>query len=218
MKLQLWTGLLALGFGWVGQGCEDEPALPPEFDIAASARWSQEAATPEAVGYTITVSLTQRQQDDGSCRPAAPSTRLTVDNVEVPLSRAPVTLCTKGELVAGPFLQDQILTARLEWDGRAIAEVNFDGLMPGTAARLVTPVDGRVRAGDELIIVPPPELPTSFLGGARFYFLDEPTWRPAGERMPEFPRRLLDGIHLTVPQFTGRAILVMDGMSRSAAW
>lgn len=213
-RLDRWVSLIGLGLGCVTHGCGDEPLPVPDFGIAASAVWSNEPAGPDALGYTMFLLTTQLKSEEGLCRRASASTRLTINDVDVPLVRDPATRCLEGRLAVGPLLQDHppTFSARLEEDGRPVAEALFDDLLPGTTARLVSPADGRVKAGDELVIIPPQALPTSEAWGSRFYFMDAPDWQPLGVAAPTPPRRLLDGIHVEVPAFTGRAVLIIRGM------
>ena len=66
------------------------------------------------------------------------------------------------------------VTVRYEEDGRQIGEGVFSDLAPGTAATLTAPASGEARAGEQIVILPPPELPTSYAGYAVFFPLDEP--------------------------------------------
>ena len=181
----------------------------PDYSISASAAWSWTAAEPEALGYTVALLLEQKAVE-GPCRRAPDSTRLTVDGVDVPLVRDPDTDCLTGQFLSQPVLEDLAVTARLEEWGKLVGEVVFGGLMPGTAATLVRPSDGRVRAGDEVLIGPPPTLPTSGGVWAAYYPLDDGDWLPKG--MPvDSSVRDLEGLHVTVPAFTGPAVLIVQG-------
>jgi hypothetical protein len=99
-------------------------------------------------------------------------------------------------------------------EAQLIATAAFTGLAPGLKAALAVPADGQVRAGDEVIVVPPPELPTSGPVSARFYPLDAAqasSWVADGVRPAQPATRLPDGIHVQVPPLTGRVALVVDG-------
>jgi hypothetical protein len=181
----------------------------PDYTIGATAAWSWTAAEPDALGYTVAV-LLQQSPFEGLCRKAPESTRLTVDGVAVPLVRDPDTGCLSGQFLSQPVLGDLAVTARVEEAGELIGEVVFGGLMPGTAATLVSPSDGHVRAGDEVLIIPPPLLPTSYAAQAKYYPLDDGAWVPAGMNTGN-PVRDLEGLHLTLPAFSGPAVLIVSG-------
>jgi hypothetical protein len=106
----------------------------------------------------------------------------------------------------GPFVQDQTVTVNVEEGGRIVGEAVFDGLTPGTAATLTSPADGQLHAGDDIVVRPVPELPADS-PEAVFYLLDAPVWKPWGISVE--PERLMDGVHVTAPAFTGRAVLVV---------
>jgi hypothetical protein len=191
-------------------GCGEEPTRP-DFVIGAQAAWSWNPASVDEVGYTVALLLVQRQLDS-RCRDAPDSTRLTVNGVAVPLTRDPDSHCAEGRLILGPSLRVEPITARVE-DGKdnLVGEVVFDGLAPGTAATLASPADGRVRAGDEVVVVPPSTLPTSQPSRAMFFLLEGPSVNP-GLYVPALPERLLDGVHVVAPAFTGPAAVVFTGM------
>ena len=180
-----------------------------DYSIGASAAWSWTAAEPDALGYTVALLLEQKAVE-GTCRKAPESTRLTVDDVDVPLVRDPDTDCLTGQFLSPPVLGDLAVTARLEEWGELVGEAVFAGLMPGTSATVVRPSDGRVRAGDDVLIIPPPLLPTSFTSRAVYYPLDG-AWLPEGIRA-QTPARDFEGLHVTVPAFTGPAVLIVQGM------
>jgi hypothetical protein len=205
--------VVALAGACLAAGCGEDPPTQPDFFVAASAAWSWTAPEPAALGYTIALLLEQRQLGGAStCREAPASTRLLVEGADVPLTRDPTTKCLEGRFLSAPVLTDRAVTARVEEEGRLVGEVVFDRLMPGTAASLVSPADGRVRAGDDLLIVPPPALPTSAPWRPVYYFLDPDNWLPSGALYAPEPERRLDGIHVGVPTFSGPAMLILEGM------
>jgi hypothetical protein len=193
-----------------------EDAPEPDYYIGASAAWSWIAATPAALGYTIALVLQQGTpgHPTAPCRRAPGSTRLTVNGADVPLTTPdPGTGCLAGQFASPPVLGPVPVTARIEEEGRLIGEVTFDNLTPGTAATVVSPAGGQVRAGDEILLAPPSALPTDVLGRVVFYPLDESDWVPDGILLPlDASERLLDGIHVRIPVFTGPAALILDGM------
>ena len=194
-------------------GCGDDPALP-DMLVRLTANWPWPVATREALGYEISAFVTQRRFNGGPCQKLPTDARVTIDGEEARLSRDPATGCLDVEVTKGPLLdrRDDPVTVRYEERGRQIAEAVFDKLTPGGRATLVMPSDGIARAGDQILIVPPPELPSSMPGSVRFYPLDAEataTWDPRGVRVAA--TRLPDGIHTTAPQMLGRAVAVLDG-------
>jgi hypothetical protein len=195
--------------GALAPGCGAGTPVDPDYEIGASAVWSWTAAEPEALGYTVALLLEQRAVE-GACRDAPDSTRLTVDGVDVPLVRDPDTGCLTGQFLSRPVRGDLAVTARVEEWGELVGEVVFEGLMPGTAATLVRPSDGQVRPGDDVLVIPPQQLPTSFGGWATYYPLEDGAWLPEGI-LVESSVRDLEGLHVTVPTFTGPAVLIFHG-------
>jgi hypothetical protein len=49
---------------------------------------------------------------------------------------------------------------------RALGHAEFSGLAPGDAATLAVPADGAVHTGDEVVVVPPADLSTMYVGPA----------------------------------------------------
>jgi len=204
--------MLALASACLVPACGDENTTPDYF-IGASAAWSWSAPAPDALGYTVALLLEQRVpgRPADPCRAAPASTRLTVNDSEVPLTRDPESGCLVGQFLSAPTLGPLVVTARVEEEGQLVGEVVFDHLMPGTAATLVSPADGQVAPGGEIVIVPPPVLPADAVGRVVFYPLDEGSWQPTGILSLEHRARLLDGIHVRAPAFTGPAVLIIKG-------
>lgn len=194
--------------------CGDEAPPEPDYFIGASAEWSRSAPTPDALGYTVAVLLQQARfgHPDDPCRPAPASTRFTVNGAEVPLMRDPETGCVVVEFLSAPVLGPLVVTARVEEEGRLVGEAVFNQLMPGTSATLVSPADGRVSAGSEILIVPPAALPTDVPSFVTYYPLDPGGWVPDGIASREAHERRLDGIHIVAPAFSGPTVLIMTGM------
>jgi hypothetical protein len=203
--LALWL-LMAGALG----GCDEAPHKP-DFAIGAEAKWNDSPASPADVGYDVAVVLIQRKHGD-SCRTAAASTTLLVDGQSIPLTRDPASDCLEGKTLVGPLLTEKAVAVRVEEEGQLVGQVSFEGLMPGVAAKLVSPADGHVRAGDDIHIVPPPSLPTSNPELATLFLPEAPVWSPNGFAPGTPAERRHDGIHLTAPRFVGSAILVFDGM------
>jgi hypothetical protein len=193
-------------------GCGDDPG-PPDVSVTLAAHWSTTPATREALGFTFEISLRQRTVSN-RCPDLPASARFTVDGQEVtPLTRDADTGCLFVEVSRGPTLEweDHPITVRYEAGGGLVAEALYERLTPGTSAVLAVPADGQARAGDEILVVPPPELPTSSPSYPSFYPLDpsaDATWLPSGLYALEPAVRLGDGIHTKVPPMTGRIALV----------
>ena len=90
-----------------------------------------------------------------------------------------------------------------------IAQATYDGLTPGVAASLASPADGMVHAGDDVVVTPPPELPSSQVLLGSILPLEGDPWRP--QDIPGSLERRPDGVHATMPVFSGRAALVLKG-------
>jgi hypothetical protein len=191
--------------------CGEGGGSKPDFVIGASATWRDEPASVGALGYSLIAELVQKNHD-GLCRDAPSSTKVFLNDSEMPLTRDSDSRCLAGKWSLPPTLHPGSLSVRLEDAGGVVAEALFEDLAPGAAATLGSPQDGRVRAGDEVVVVPPSALPTSDPGGESIFPLEGATWDPAGLQSPELPRRLFDGIHVKVPSFEGPAVLVLRGM------
>ena len=78
------------------------------------------------------------------------------------------------------FRDDTPVTIQLFDAQRSIGEATFEGLFPGRRSELVTPVDGRIAPGAELIVALPPDYPRDLLAfaTAEFYWLDPPPGVP----------------------------------------
>jgi hypothetical protein len=196
-------------------GCGEDPATPRMF-VSLYADWNDSPANAQAFGYTLTATLSQKS-DAGLCAAPPAPVRFTIDDEEVARPDPdPVSGCIDFSVGFGPTLEARpTVTVRYELDGRLIATATFHRMMPGLDAMLAVPADGQVRAGDEVVVVPPPELPTSS-PYARFYALDEAqasSWVSEGVFPAERELRLLDGIHVKVPPLAGRVALVFDGLA-----
>jgi hypothetical protein len=187
-----------------GAGCGEDSSNSDNLRVSAYAIWSSSAATPDALGYTITVDVSQRE---GACDSLPDSTRVLINGQETKLAKDE-TGCLKGELVLGPFLQDQTVTVTQERAGQVTATATFKNLLPGTAATLVGPSE--LHAGDDLVIRPVADIPANTPGWAAFYLLDDPVWKEDG--LHGETKRSSDGLHVQVPAFAGRAVLTVDGL------
>jgi hypothetical protein len=188
-----------------GAGCGEDSNDSPTLDVSAHADWSISPATADALGYTITVDVSQRQQKDGTCASLPDSTRVLVNGQEANLA-VDDTGCIQGNLVLGPFVKDQPVTVTQEKAGKVTATATFKNLFPGTAATLNS---STLHAGDDLVIHPVPDVPASTAGWAAFYLLDDPVWNPTG--LQGEVKRSSDGLHVQVPAFISRAVLTIWG-------
>lgn len=68
-----------------------------------------------------------------------------------------------------------------------------------------------MHAGDEVVVVPPADLSTAYVGSAYVYALDDTTvgWSTLPSQLAD---READGIHLIVPAFSGRGAVAFTGM------
>lgn len=193
-------------------GCGDNRPALPWLMAGVGATWSWEAKTPAELGYTLAVVIKQRpeQLGSGECADLPASVQVTVNGAAVTLN-ADAANCAQGQLLLGPFLHDQSAQVEVRDGNEIIAEGTFANLMPGVGASLANPADGRVRSGDEVVMVPPFELPTS---EPLVYIF--PTGDPQRGVTQLFstdlPQRLADGIHFHVPAFVGGGMVVAHGM------
>src|SRR5512140_403810 len=186
-------------------GCAKDAAEFPYFYVTVTAIWPDLTDSPATLGYWAAVQVTKKLDDNGDCKTIPAATRVVVDGVEAVFAPDAAAGCMTAEVRSGPFLQSQTVSVDVEQDGRSVGQATFAKLMPGTAATLTSPGDG-LHAGDDIVIDPVPELPARD-GSARFYPLDETTWRRSG--LPATTTRLLDGMHVQVPPFAGRAWLIV---------
>jgi hypothetical protein len=204
-------GLVALML-WLG-GCGADPPARPALSVGVSARWNWSPATSQGFGYTIAVLLLQLPPPGASaCVTLPASMRLSVNDQQVDAAFDD-SGCLDTPVVLGPVLQVGPITVDVEENGRSVSHGEFENLAPGAGATLTVPADGLVRAGDEIVVAPPPELPTGELdlSFGFFYPLEEDVWFSTGVLSPEQTTRLADGIHAKVPAFTGRAAVVFRG-------
>jgi hypothetical protein len=181
--------------------------------LSLDAAWGSAPANQQAFGYTLTMTLNQWRASD-RCDAWPASLRFTIDDEEVgPLVPDPSSGCIDFNVVSGPTLDvRETVTVRYETEGRLLATATYHRLAPGLAAALAVPADGQARAEDEVVVVPPPELPTSIPSDPRFFPFDEAASSLQHALRPSEPAiRLPDGIHVKVPPLTGRAALLIDG-------
>jgi len=197
-------------------GCAAE-TKPPEMVVSLTADWNDTPATPDALGFNVTLVVNQWRDPELRCTPPPAPVRFTInDEVLGPWASHP-TDCIDILAPVGPIPTLEVpetITIRYEIEERLLATATFHRVAPGLNATLTVPADGVVHAGDEITVVPPPELPTSGPGYPHFYPVDpEPgtPWLIGGVRPLEPATRLPDGIHVKVPAMTGRVAMVIDG-------
>jgi hypothetical protein len=191
-------------------GCGGNGPSQPSLEVGAAARWTDMTATSPAFGYDMVVLLSQRTSPDNTCPKLPASTTLIVNGGEI----APVfdsgSGCLDTPIDLGLSPGGGTITVDVREDGDVVAHAEFDALTPGAGATLASPADGMVHPGDDIVIVPPADLPTAMLLGsdATFYIVD------AGRsvRLPNAAQRLADGVHVKALSFTGRAAVTVQGM------
>jgi hypothetical protein len=182
------------------------------LSVAAGAQFQSQAGPPRAVGYQLAVVIIQVQTSTRPTCPTLPSTlHLLINDQEVPPVLDPSTGCLNTDAAFDLTPQVGTVTVDAKDGDRLLAHAVFDGLAPGGGATLAVPANGQVQAGDEIVVVPPPELPTGEGTFANFYPLDDTT--VAADLYPaQAPVRLADGLHVPVPTFSGRAAVTFGGM------
>jgi hypothetical protein len=190
-------------------GCGGDPAPIPDLAVGVSAKWFA-AAGPGQIGFDYYVLVEQRPRADGTCDKLPASLQITALDQPVPVA-LDSNGCLKSTLIAGPFLQQPPeVVVTIQQDGKMVAQAMTSALTPGARATLVSPADGIVHEGDEVVVAPPPELPSSGVRGGDIFLLDQPPPN-VGQYYTGSPTRLADGVHATMPAFTGRAALIFRG-------
>jgi hypothetical protein len=197
------AGLAAL-VGALG-GCAG-PSERPYFFATATADWPLSVAEPALLGYWVTVTVTKKIDGTGNCQTISAETRVTVNGGEVSFAADSGAGCAQAEVTLGPMFRGEPVSVVVEHESQAVGHATFSGLLPGTAAALIRPADGQLRAGDDLLVRPVPEAPAGH-GSAYFFPLDQPDGKTGG--IYGTSERLLDGIHVLAPPFLGRAWLVV---------
>jgi hypothetical protein len=114
--------------------------------------------------------------------------------------------CFNAKVTLDPTLQVGPVTVDLLEGSSVVAHAEVDDIAPGTNATLVSPADGTFHGGDEIVVLPPPTLPSGYVPTAIFYPLDGDTWSPMGT--VETAERLGDGVHVTAPALSGQQALM----------
>ena len=189
-------------------GCGSEGRVTLDrVDLYVSAEFHATAA--DQIGFVYRVWFEQFPTlNEMTCPALAPSLVVTAGNEMLPLDLDQFN-CWNTKFTTSPILQPSTFTVTAEQDGKMIAQATYDGLTPGVAASLASPADGMVHAGDEVVVAPPPALPSSMLFSGYIYPLEGDPWRP--QFTPGFADRRPDGVHTQMPAFSGRAALVILG-------
>lgn len=196
-------------------GCSDD-GLPAETSPAlyasATCSWNAAPTSVAGLGRSTHVLIYQTSRGNGgNCAPLPASTRVTVNGEPLGWGYDPETHCLNGAQSVAMAADGQSVTIEVEQDGSVIAEMQADAMAPGTKASLAAPSDGIVHPGGEILVVPPTELPSSYIAIPSFYPLESGTFDVYGQNPPAASTRLADGIHVPVPTFVGRAAFVASG-------
>jgi hypothetical protein len=193
-------------------GCGGDGPTELGLSVGVAAQFQAQAGPPRAVGYQVAVVIEQVAPSGASGCPHLPADlHLLVDGTEAPAAYDPSSGCLLTTVASDLTPQVGTITVDAMDGNRALGHAEFSGLAPGGAATLAVPADGAVQAGDEVVVVPPPDLSTAYAGPAYIYPLDDTT--VSSQLFPSQPAdREADGIHLLVPAFSGRAALTFSGM------
>lgn len=191
-------------------GCGDNPAPRPDLEVGLSADWFADVGPPVQAGFNYYVLVEQRANTEGTCDQLPATLQITALGQAVPVA-LDSSGCLSSKLAVGPFLQQPSeVVVTIEEDGKMIAQATTSALTPGASATLVSPADGIVHPGDEIIVAPTPGLPSSELFYGQIFTLEDPP-PPVTELEITALTRLADGIHTRMPAFSGRAALVIQG-------
>ncbi|HVV48550.1 MAG TPA: hypothetical protein VHO06_02740 [Polyangia bacterium] len=193
-------------------GCDGDGRTDLALAVGAAAQFQAPAGPPRAVGYQVAVVIEQvARAGESDCPKLSADLHLLVGGAEIPAAFDPSTGCLLTTWTSDLTPQVGTVTVdALEGDS-PLGHAEFSDLAPGAAATLAVPADGAVHAGDEVVVVPPPALSTSYAEAAYVYALDDTT--VAWSQLPtQQADREADGVHLVVPAFTGRAALAFNGM------
>jgi hypothetical protein len=204
-------GLTLIGVVCSGaSGCGSD--APPEVVLLTTAQWNTDPSVVGDTGYQIWVDVGWPSRHQ-SCFPLSPNLRIQVNDREaVPMKAGD---CEFDVLVkVGPFVDDTPITVRLKDGERLIGEAQYTDLLPGLAARLATPADGQVHAGDPVALSVPPLKYLSSTFGAEFYSFDMLGSVPPFHSFAQASLEA-DGqsVETTVPALlTGRAALIVTAV------
>jgi hypothetical protein len=204
--------LVAAAAAGVFSGCGSD-SMPPLHHVALDVRvsWSFRPKSVDEVGFVYTITLYQPTGAGSGppCDNLPASLQVTGLGQTLPLTLNAVD-CLYTSVITPPTLQPSPVVFTANLDGTMVGQATFDGLTPGAAASLVSPADGVVRVGDEVVISPPPSLPSNTLSLGDVFPLEEVPW-PGPQTISSEEVRLADGIHIKMPAFTGRAAVAFEG-------
>jgi hypothetical protein len=190
-----------------GCGSDSKPSLD---SVVLSVSADFKATAADQMGFVYTVSVEQVVGPyQNACPALAPSLVITAGDQTLPLNLDKFN-CLNTTLTTSPILQPSTFTVTAEQDGKMIAQAPYDGLTPGAAASLASPANGMVHAGDDVVVAPPPQLPSSAVGFGLIIPLEGDPW-PGGQYTVGIPDRRPDGVHTQMPVFSGRAALILRG-------
>jgi hypothetical protein len=190
-------------------GCDDTPAR--EVRLLTATQWNDSPGSIDEIGYQVHVDIGWPSRPT-SCFPLSPDLRVTVNDHE-PVPVVARADCEWDVLVTVPgFATDVDVTVKLHDGDRLLGEATYSGIFPGfTSWALVSPVDGRVRAGEPIAIAASTDRALySSTVAAYFHWLDM-----AGPAPPfhSFATAAAapDGLSAVVPAppLTGRALMVV---------
>jgi hypothetical protein len=193
-------------------GCDGDGRTDLALSVGVSAQFQAPAGLPRAVGYQVAVVIEQVARPGATGCPKLPADlHLLVNGTEAPAAFDPSSGCLLTTVALDPTPQVGTVTVDAMDGDRALGQATFSGLAPGGAATLAVPADGAAQAGDEVVVVPPPDLSTAYVGLADVYPLDDTTAN-AQLYPTQLADREADGIHLVLPAFSGRAAITVPGM------
>jgi hypothetical protein len=132
-------------------GCGDDTSSP-DIHLLTATRWLDDPRSIDELGYEVQVDIGWPDKAI-TCAPLSPDLRVTVNDRE-PLPVVARADCEWDVLVSlRGFTSDTDLTVKLHDGDRLLGEATYSGMFPGFSSwRLVSPADGRVRAGESLAI------------------------------------------------------------------
>jgi hypothetical protein len=191
-------------------GCGANATSRPTLSVGISVDWNWNAPSAAEVGYVYALVVQQQTNKDGTCDDLPPSLQVFAFGLPLPLARD-ANDCVGAQVTTPPSMGSPSVTVTAVQDGDTIASGTWDNLIPGLGATLVSPADGMVHAGDEVVITATPGLPSSLPGPGWVFPLEETPW-PGSEYVLDIPpKRFADGIHFHMPVFSGRGAVVLKG-------
>jgi hypothetical protein len=191
-------------------GCGDNTS-PPEIRLLTATRWLDDPGSIDELGYEVHVDIGWPDKAL-TCFPLSPDLRVTI-NAREPLPVVARANCAWDVLViVRGFTSDTDVTVKLHDGDTLLGEATYSGMFPGFSSwQLVSPADGRVRAGEPLAIAASPG-PALFAQTVGMYF----HWLDMAGAAPPFNTFALatagaDGLsaQATAPPLTGRALMVV---------